>query len=171
MNCAYCEDRLSDYLENSLAAQERASIEMHLQSCSGCSELLNGVRDVMQWGRDLPVQIPPLWLSTRIVANTPQVVRITWRDWAVGAWKKVAEPRIALAMLTSTIMLGWMGNLAGVSAADFAMVRHPSAIYYRMEGMANRVYGNAVRTLYSSPLVNAIQCQLHSRIEQFRENS
>jgi hypothetical protein len=171
MNCTYCEDRLSDYLENGLDSQERASVAMHLQSCSGCNELLEGVRNVMRWGRELPVQLPPPWLSHRIIANTPQVVRITWRDWATTAWRNLVEPRFALSLLTSTIMLGWMGSLAGISMEDVAMVRHPSAIYYRMEGAANRLYGGAVRSIYSSPILNAIQCQLHSRIEQFRENS
>ena len=171
MNCTYCEDRLSDYLENALDSQERTSVAMHLQSCSGCSELLNDVRSVMHWGRELPVQLPPPWLSHRIIANTPQVVRITWRDWSAAAWRNLVEPRFALSLLTSTIMLGWMGSLAGISLGDVAMVRHPSAIYYRMEGAANRLYGGAIRSISSSPLLNAIQCQLHSRIEQFRENS
>jgi hypothetical protein len=97
-------------------------------------------------------------------------VRITWKDWMANIWKTVFEPRFALSALTSMLMLGWMGSLAGISAADVAMVRHPSAIYYRVEGMANRLYGDAVRSYYS-PLVNAIQCQINSRIEQFRENS
>jgi hypothetical protein len=68
-------------------------------------------------------------------------------------------------------MLGWMGSFVGISFADVAMVRHPSAIYNRMGGWANRMYGDAVRSYYTSPLVNAIQCQIHSRIEQMRENS
>jgi anti-sigma factor RsiW len=171
MNCTYCEERLSDYLESALSPAERGVVEEHLKSCSACSELLEGVRYVMHWGRDLPVQLPPLWLSSRIVANTPQVIRVTWRDWFVGAWKSVCEPRFALALLTSTLMLGWMGSFVGISFADVAMVRHPSAIYNRMGGWANRMYGDAVRSYYTSPLVNAIQCQIHSRIEQMRENS
>ncbi|HVQ65691.1 MAG TPA: zf-HC2 domain-containing protein [Terriglobia bacterium] len=171
MNCAHCEDRISDYLENALDAADSAAIETHLQSCSTCTELLNGVRDVMYWGRNLQVQLPAPWLPTRIISNTPHVVRVTWRDWAANAWKSLVEPRFALAMLTSTLMLGWMGSLAGISVGDVAMVRHPSAIYYRMGGWANRLYGDAVRGVYSSSLVNAIQCQIHSRFEQFRENS
>lgn len=171
MNCAYCEDRLSDYLENALEVSERASVEMHLQACPACSGLLADVRNIMDWGKNLPVPLPPPWLSSRIVANTPLVVRITWRDWATSFWKSVFEPRFALAALTSTLMLGWMGSLAGISASDLAIVRHPSAIYYRMEGFANRLYGDAVRGYYSSPIVNTIQCQIHSRLEQFRENS
>jgi predicted anti-sigma-YlaC factor YlaD len=171
MNCAKCEDLLSEYLENALDALDRASVESHLQSCSACAELLAGVRGVIQWGKEFSAPQPSPWLSSRILASTPQVIRITWRDWVFGTWKKISEPRFALALLTSTLVLGWMGNMVGISAPDIATLRHPSAIYYRIEGWANRVYGDAVRSYYSSPLVNAIQCQIHSRIEQFRENS
>jgi predicted anti-sigma-YlaC factor YlaD len=171
MNCAHCEDQLSAYLENALDSSERFAVEAHLQSCASCSELLDGVREVIQWGREFRVPAASPWLAERIIANTPQVVRITWRDWLVGAWKSVCEPRFAMALLTSTLVLGWMGNLAGISAPDIATLRHPIAVYHRVGGWANRIYGDAVRSYYSSPLVNAIQCQIHSRIEQFRENS
>jgi anti-sigma factor RsiW len=171
MNCIHCEDRISDYLEGTLNPAERGLVEEHLKSCSACSELLDGVRNVMQWGRDLPAQGPPPWLVSRIVANTPQVIRVTWRDWIVGVWKNVSEPRFALSLLTSILMLGWLGSLAGITPSDMAMVRHPSAIYHRMGGWANRLYGDVVRSYYSSTIVNAIQCQIHSRIEQLRENS
>ena len=170
MNCAHCEERLSDYLEDALNTSERLELEAHLQVCNACSDLLRSVRTVMRWGRDLQEQAPPAWLSSRIVANTPVVVRITWRDWVVNVWKGVCEPRFALSLLTSVFMLGWMGQLAGFSAADVSMVRHPSAIYQRMGGWAVRAYGDAVRVYYSSPVVRTIQCQI-SRIEQFRENS
>jgi predicted anti-sigma-YlaC factor YlaD len=171
MKCNYFEDRISDYLEDALSAPERFAVEEHLKSCSSCNELLEGVRQVMRWGSELAEELPPSWLASRIIANTPQVVRITWRDWFVNAWKTVVEPRFALALLTSTLMLGWMGSLAGITVSDLAMVRHPSAIYNRMGGWANRLYGDAIRSYYTSPLVNAIQCQISSRIEQFRENS
>ena len=143
----------------------------HLKVCSLCSELFDGVRNVTRWGREWPEQLPPPWLASRIIANTPQLIRVTWSDWIVGVWKKVSEPRFALSLLTTTLMVGWMGSLVGITLSDVAMVRHPSAIYYRMGGWANRMYGDAVRSYYGSPLVNAIQCQIHSRIEQFRENS
>ena len=171
MNCTYCEERLSDYLENALVVSERTAVETHLQTCASCSELLDGVRQVIQWGRDFQVQPSPAWLPARIVANTPKVVRVTWADWRRNVWKDVCEPRFALALLTATLVLGWMGSLAGITGSDIAMIGRPSAIYSRLDGWANRVYGDVVRSYYSSPLVNAIQCQIHTQIEQFRENS
>jgi anti-sigma factor RsiW len=171
MNCFSCEDRLSDYLEDVLTPEERSEVEAHIQSCSACEELLAGVRNIMGWGADLEPHLPPSWLSTRIVANTPLTIRITWRDWFRSVWRTAREPRLALSLLTSALMLGWMGSVVGISMGDIAMVRHPSAVYSRLEGWANRLYGDAVRSYYSSPLVNTIQCEIHSRIEQLRENS
>jgi hypothetical protein len=171
MNCNYCEDRLSDYLEDALGAGERAAMEMHFQSCASCTELLQGVSHVMQWGREFPVEAAPPWLPTRIVANTPVVVRVTFGDWLRTAWRTIAEPRFAMALLTSTLMIGWLGSSAGITAADLAIVRSPSAMYYGVEGWASRIYGDALRNIYTSQIVNTIQCQIHTRIEQFRENS
>jgi predicted anti-sigma-YlaC factor YlaD len=171
MNCTYCEDRLSDYLENMLDASERAVVETHLKSCSACSQLFGDVRQVMGWGRELPAQLPPPWLSARIIAGTPRTVRVTWKDWWTGVWTGIREPRVALSLMTSVVMLGWMANIVGISLSDVAMVRQPSAVYSRMEGWANRIYGDAVRSYYSSPLVNSIQRELHSRLEPYRENS
>jgi predicted anti-sigma-YlaC factor YlaD len=84
MTCNLCEERLSDYLEWALPAEERTLVDEHLKSCSACSELLDGVRNVMNWGKELPAQLPPPWLASRIVANTPQVIRVAWSDWIVG---------------------------------------------------------------------------------------
>ena len=171
MNCFHCEERLSDYIEDALDVSERASIETHLLSCSACSELLQGMRSVMALGKSLQEYPAPPWLATRIIANTPQMVRITWRDWFGNAWKNVREPRFALSLMTSALMLGWLGGMAGISVGDLALVRHPSAIYDRVDGWANRMYGDAVRSYYSSPLVQSIQCQIQSRIERYRESS
>jgi anti-sigma factor RsiW len=171
MNCNYCEERLSDYLEDALDAGERAAMELHFQSCTACSELLEGVSHVMQWGKEFPAEVAPAWLPTRIVANTPIVIRVTWSDWLRSAWKTIAEPRFAMALLTSTMMIGWLGSSAGITTADLSVMRSPTAVYYGVEGWASRIYGDAVRNIYSSPIVNSIQCQIHTRIEQFRENS
>jgi hypothetical protein len=171
MNCAYCEDRMSDYIENTLSVEERAVLDLHFQSCGSCSELRSGVVEVLQWGKSFPIQEPAVWLPARIVANTPTVVRLTWKDLWSAAWQTVSEPRFALALFTATLVLGWLGNVTGISPSVATLVRHPTAIYYGIEGLANRAYGDLVRNYYGSPLVREIQCQIHTRIEQFRENS
>ena len=161
MNCTLCEERLSDYLDNTLASSERQTLEMHLRGCGPCAELLSGMRDVVAWGASFPAYQPPPWLATRIIANTPHVVRETWLDTlaAVGRW--FIEPRTAIGLLTAVLMIGWIGSRAPVSAAEWgALVRNPSAIYYQ-------VYDEAIRTFYRTPLVTEIRAQL----ERLREIS
>jgi predicted anti-sigma-YlaC factor YlaD len=170
MNCAYCEERLSDYLENTLADSERALVALHLQSCAACGALCAGVAEVMNWGKVVPVRVPPEWLPSRIVANTPRVVRVTWRDWFAGAWRTVAEPRFALALFTTVILFGWLNTATAFGSTVTSIVRDPAGVYHGVEGLANRAYAEAVRNYYSSPLVIEIQNRLY-RIGQLRENS
>lgn len=167
MTCTQCEDRLSDYLDNALNADNRRELDGHLQSCSACSDLLAGMMEVVAWGRTFPVYEAPSWLVPRIIANTPRVSRESWLDTigAIGKW--LVEPRTAMAVFTATLVLGWMGSIAGISPDWFRTVRTPGAIYYGAHSALNRAYDEAVRKYYRSPLVTEIE----TRIEQLREIS
>ncbi len=169
-NCTHCEERMSEYLENALGAAERVSMELHLEACRACAGLLAGMAEVLAWGRNFPVYDAPPWLASRIVANTPRIARESWLDTMRSVGKWIIEPRTAMAVFTATLVLSWLGSLAGISPATMnvsSIVRDPAAIYYGAQGLVNRAYDEAVRTYYRSPLVTQIQ----SRIEQLREIS
>jgi anti-sigma factor RsiW len=170
MNCIHCEERMSDYLEDALGAANRTAVELHLQSCSACSELLACMTEVLAWGKGFPVHQAPVWLVPRaiaIAANTPRVVRESWVETIASIGKWIIEPRTAMAVFTATLVLSWMGSLAGISPDWANVVRNPSAIYYGAQGAANRAYDEAIRKVYRSPLVSEIQ----TRLEQLREIS
>jgi hypothetical protein len=167
MNCAQCEERMSDYFESALGATDILPFESHLQSCAACTELLSGMKEVLGWAKSFPVFDAPPWLATRIVANTPRVAHESWRDTLRSVWGWIVEPRAAMAVFTATLVLGWLGGLAGISPNWGAIVRDPSSIYYSTEGALNRAYDGAIRAYYRSPLVSQIQ----SRIQQLREIS
>ena len=115
MNCAQCEERMSDYLESALSAGDSGGVESHLQSCAACTELLAGMRDVLVWAKTFPVYEAPLWLPARIVANTPRVERESWRDTLRSAWSWVIEPRAAMAVLSGPMT-------AHARAADYFLI-------------------------------------------------
>jgi predicted anti-sigma-YlaC factor YlaD len=167
MNCAQCESRMSDYLESAVGDADRRLIDAHLHTCSACTELLAGMGEVLAWANSFPVFDAPVWLPMRIVANTPRVARESWLDTLTFMGRWIIEPRTAAALFTAGLVLGWLGNLAGISPDWTAVVRDPAAIYYGAESAVNRAYDEAIRTYYHSPLVTQIQ----SRIEQFREIS
>ena len=167
ITCTQCEERMSDHLENTLSAAARAAVDLHLHSCTACSELLAGMSEVLAWGRTFPVHEAPAWLPMRIIANTPRVARESWVDTIATVWKWIIEPRTAMAFFTAVLVLGWMGNLAGISPNWNTIVRNPTSIYYGAQGAVNRAYDEAIRRYYRSPLVSEIQ----TRIEQLREIS
>jgi len=168
MNCSQCEERLSDYLEGALGQVERDAVALHLEQCLACNELANGMSEVLAWGKSFPVYEVPAWLPVRIIANTPRVEHERWTDTLAAAWKWLRDPRIAMGVFTATLVLGWMGSLAGISANQAAaVIRNPAAIYYDAHGAVNRAYDEAVRRYYRSPVVT----QIRTRIEQLREIS
>ena len=59
LKCADFEEKLSDYIEQSLGKDDRTSVEMHLHSCQSCGELVSGMMQVIAAGRDFPVHTPP----------------------------------------------------------------------------------------------------------------
>ncbi len=167
MTCTQCEERMSDYLENAIAAEDRGRMELHLRACAACAELLAGMNEVLAWGKEFPVYQAPAWLPTRIIANTPRVERENWGDTILGLWKWIIEPRTAMAVFTATLVLGWMGSLAGASPNWASVVRNPASIYYGAQGAVNRAYDEAIRAYYRSPLVRDIE----TNIERLREIS
>jgi anti-sigma factor RsiW len=155
LNCAGCEEKLSDYIERSLGETERAAVELHLHSCRSCNELVSGMMHVIAAGRDFPEYAPPAWLASRIVANTP-LSRPSVRGRLAALWQSLGEPRTALAIFTAAIVMGWVGG---------GTVRE--AVFNRAESVVSCAYDHAIRSYYRSPVV----IELHAKIDQIMENS
>ncbi len=155
LNCADCEEKLSDYIELSLGEVERTAVEVHLHSCRSCEELVSGMMQVIAAGRDFPVYSAPAWLATRIIANTPPALP-SFRGRLTSFWQSLGEPRTALAIFTAAIVMGWLGG---------GTVRE--AVFNRAEGVVSCAYDHAIRSYYRSPVV----IEIHSRLDQLMENS
>ena len=158
---------MSDYLESATSVGERTLMDLHLQSCSACNEMLACMTQLLECAKTFPLYPAPPWLPSRIVANTPRIARETWLDTVASVGRWINEPRTAMGVFTATLVLGWMGSIAGISPNWAAVIRDPAGIYYGAEGLLDRTYAQAVRAYYQSPFVT----QIESRIEQLREIS
>ena len=107
-NCTLTEDRLSDYLDGTLSAEEAAAFEAHAATCAKCAKLVAEVRGLVTRMQKLePLAAPPM-LVTRIVNATigPQKRSAGWKN--VLAWRPaVWQPRFALGLVTvaATILI------------------------------------------------------------------
>ena len=153
--CAECEEKLSEYLEGTLRADERMAVLLHLKSCKSCDELRAGIAQMVEVVREFPVYAPPAWLATRIVANTPPA-RSSLRGRLATLWQSLGEPRTALAIFTAAIVMGWIGG---------GTVRE--AVYNRAEGVVSCAYDRAIRSYYRSPVV----IEIHSKLNELLETS
>jgi anti-sigma factor RsiW len=163
MKCSECELRISDYLEDMLAPAERAAMRSHLESCTVCRELADGTREILAWGSGFASYPAPNWLAGRVLASTPPVVRERWLDTLRTAGRWILQPRMAMTVFASVILLGWTLDLDAARVGRW--VEDPATVYYDAQGVAYHAWDEAVRTWYGSRVVNEVYC----RIEQLRE--
>ncbi|HEX8700067.1 MAG TPA: zf-HC2 domain-containing protein [Myxococcaceae bacterium] len=89
------EDRLLDFVYGELPAHEAQAVESHLQGCTRCTELLDGIRGVRTTMAQLPVEPAPDAGLESLLAYAQQAARNAsagpapkptwWRRWLVPA--------------------------------------------------------------------------------------
>ena len=157
---------MSEFLDGVLSGAEIEILESHVSSCAGCLEVRKSMAAVLEWGRQFPDFVPPEWLATRILANTPKSELEPKWNTGVRARRWPLGTRTATAVFTALVMLAWMADAVDVSLEP-AQLRNPRAIYYRVDGLVGDAYDRVVRLYYQAPLIVEIQ----SRIEQLRNSS
>lgn len=107
MTCRDTSDRLHDFLDGRLAADERRKIREHLADCLHCSRELAGLRQLQDRATDLPGVAPrrDLWPAIRerirpatrpqLPASAPAPPAERWPRW----WPLAAAAVLALALL------------------------------------------------------------------------
>ena len=100
MTGPHMDAKLGEYVDGTLAARDRASVEAHLAECAGCRDAVADLRGLVAGARQLPPSITPprdLWpvIGRRIGQRaTWNVQRVSWR----GALAAAAVLVIALGV-------------------------------------------------------------------------
>ena len=67
--CEWFQDRLADYLEGDVSAEERASLDAHVDSCEACGALVRDLRAITVAAAALPPIQPPARVWSAIAAR------------------------------------------------------------------------------------------------------
>jgi anti-sigma factor RsiW len=106
-------ERLSEYLDGELPEAERAALEAHLETCTGCDAVLADLRLVVAQARSMGVQAPrhDLWpgIAGRIGATSIRPLR-TQRRWSFSL------PQLAAAAVVLMTLSGGAVWLAQTNA-------------------------------------------------------
>ena len=170
MNCAEFEILLADYLDNTLGAPERAALQQHVLSCSGCRDLLNdasGALSFLQRAEEVEI---PAELITRIAYQAPTgrirdpFERQGFFSKLISKWlQPVLQPRLVMGMAMTILSFAMLERCTGVrvqhiQAADLNPVR----IWGGVEDRAVRLKDRAVKYYENLRWVYEIEVRLRS---------
>ncbi len=179
MNCADVEIQLADYLDGTLAADEKSAFESHLSTCAGCEGTGAGCgRGHGVHGACIRCDSSPE-LVTRIlfeitsgpshVAVRPSWVRRIFGNRLGGKYMEpILQPRYAMGMAMTLLSFAMLGRFAGIE------VRHltpadldPVKVWTSVEDRASRTWQRGVKYYESLRLVYEIE----SRVKEWSDDS
>ncbi len=69
MECAKIKERLSDYIEGFLSAEEKKLFDEHLRSCGECNGILSELRKTIDHLHGMEEVEPPPWMTKKVMAS------------------------------------------------------------------------------------------------------
>jgi len=169
--CEQVEERLSEYLDHLLSAEDRAGFAAHAEGCPRCRPLVARMDALLAAVHRLePVAEPPR-LVYQILDRTlgPRREAKGWRAW-FGWLRPVLQVRVGMGVATALIAVVIVGQAAGVTWAD---VRNadwtPSGIYHAIDRRAHLVYARGAKFVNDLRVVYEIQSRLQPATQREAE--
>ena len=69
MECRNIREKLSDYVDNQLSAEEKKLVDGHLKACQKCSHALEELKKIIALTQGLEEAEPPPWLEQNVMAE------------------------------------------------------------------------------------------------------
>ena len=174
MDCAEFESTLADYMDGTLGATERATVELHAATCVACREFMAEVGGAITILRRVEEVEPPAELITRIAYQTPQGKTREEMDlpgfWAGlrAKWlEPLLQPRLAMGMAMTVLSFSMLARCTGVpvqhlSAADLS----PAHVVSNLEDRVLRTKDRVVKNYENLRVVYEIEARLNEMDRQ-----
>jgi anti-sigma factor RsiW len=178
MTCADIEILLADYVDGTLAADEKSALTSHLSTCKACEELAQDVTGAVAFmGRASEVAAPPE-LVTRIlfeVSSGPShaAVKPSWFRRIFGNsiggkfLEPILQPKYAMGMAFTLLSFAMLGRFAGIEVRHLTLSDlDPVKVWTAAEDRATRTWQRGVKYYESLRLVYEIE----SRVKEWRDD-
>ncbi len=105
MNCEEVQAQLPDYLERSVDAEKKFSIDEHLAECTGCRVETELLGECIRQVAALPIVEPPLGFVQRVMAHAREI------ETRPGLWQRLLLPLRTKVPIQATalVMVGILG--------------------------------------------------------------
>lgn len=166
MTCTEIEVLLADYLDGTLAAEEKSAVEVHLRECAACAEFAQDIQAAMGFMERAAEVAPPSELLTRIAHSIPQGKH---HSVPLAGWKKlfgrylqpVLQPRFAMGMAMTILSFSMLGRFAGIEPRQLKPSDlNPIKVWQAVDDRGHRAWDQAVKYYDSIRLVYEIRSRL-----------
>jgi len=147
MECPQVEQRLSEYTDRSLPAQEMSRVAEHLHGCASCSALLEEMRTLLLACKSFPRLEPDANLIERILLRTSGRPRTrTLRELVQQhLLRPMFTPRFAVGAVLTALFLVLAVNLAMPRASAMISILSPRGIIRAMDRGVQQVYSGGLK--------------------------
>ncbi|MBP1608543.1 MAG: hypothetical protein H6Q04_778 [Acidobacteria bacterium] len=147
MNCAGCEEKLSEYLEQALPEPEGRDIDRHLEDCAKCSALLEEMKSMLAVSRNFPDEELDDRLLEKILLRTSGQPRKRhfWEELRHFSPGTLLTPRFASGAVLATLFLVLLANLVFPRTSTMAAVLSPQQIFRQLDIGVQQIYGKGLQ--------------------------
>jgi anti-sigma factor RsiW len=166
-NCTNSEERLSEYLDGELRAEEAAAFSAHAATCARCSELVAQVGGLVNRMHGLeaveePPQLVQKILDATLGLRTRKQGWKRWFTWAPVLW----QPRFAMGALTVAATFVIVFHTAGITPAKLRKADlNPLNLYRAANRQAHLTYARGAKFVNDLRVVYEIQSRLQPEQE------
>jgi hypothetical protein len=164
MNCAEVEIRISEYVDGTLAAGERAEVERHLGQCATCAEMARDAAAAVRFMERAEVVEPPPELISHMLFDPP------WRrqrsGWFAKVFHPLLQPRFAMGMALTVLSIAMiMPKMGGIKPADLS----PTAVWTGIEGRVDRLWARTEKFYDNLKFIYQIRATLREWQQQSQQ--
>jgi len=126
MTCNEFEILLADYLDGTLATEEKGAIEEHRNTCASCAELALDAAGAMAFIERAATVDPPPAMVNRILFEVTSgasrtVIKPSWIERLLGRRAGfILQPRFAMGMAMAVISVAMVGRFWGAAESGVA---------------------------------------------------
>jgi anti-sigma factor RsiW len=165
--CEQIEERLSEYVDRMLAADERHGFEAHVATCARCKPLVARVTGFVSALHHLEPVEPPMGLERRIIEATlgRRAAKRAWRAW-FGWTQFLRQPKFAYGAISLIVTLVVLSQAVGIqwhkpTLADL----NPVNMYRNADRNAHLLYARGTKFVTDLRVVYEIQSRLRTEGE------
>ncbi len=160
--CTNAEERLTDYLDGNLSAEDSATYAAHAASCAQCGRMLADVGGLVSGMHALEMLPEPPRLAQKILEATlgPGVKTRGWQRWF--AWAPLLwQPRFAMGLATVAASFVIVFHTVGVTPAKIRKADlSPANVYRTVNRQIHLTYARSAKFMNDLRVVYEIQSRL-----------